>query len=172
MQLLMLMLQKMTISGDKVVIETDNGSGIIKGADSNNNNLFYLGFSLDDDENWPNSSDMSLFSRSTTSPKTIYSKMQYYYGRLSFRSFGSPSYIGEGDSYISSRKIRILKTNNLNSNIFEVDTDGTIIGYSSTGAHNGKDFLRITMKGLPSSTTSIPANTVWVDSKGYLKIVK
>ena len=155
-----------------MVIETSEGSGIIKGLDTSNTTLFSLGFSMDGDEFWPNSSNMSLFSRDAANPLSKYVKMHYQYGRLSFKSFGSPSYIGEDYGYITSRNIKVSKSSSSKENIFEVNVDGSINGYSPNGVPNGQDFLKVTLKGLPLSTTSMPVNTVWVDSNGFLKIVK
>ncbi|HZJ99271.1 MAG TPA: hypothetical protein VFC79_04670 [Tissierellaceae bacterium] len=124
---------------------------------------------MDGDELWSNSSNMNLFSRDISNPLSKYVSMRYHYGILSFSSKGIPSYVGNESGYISGRKIQVSKSSTSKTNTFTVNVDGNIGGYNNAGVPIGNDYLKVSLKGLPTRAADVETGDLWSDN-GTIKI--
>ena len=73
-------------SGDRIVIDTSNGVGRLRGIDSSGNLMIQLGFDNVGDSTWKNSAVLRLFSR-RNNPNENPFEMKYSYGSINMCRF-------------------------------------------------------------------------------------
>ena len=150
-----------------MVIKTDNGSGVIKGVNALGRNAFEMGFSTESSSG-NSTGHLKLFSKNSgPSDGDVTSNLSYGNIKIeSWRGLSNPSYT----SLLSPTKIYLHKDvfDGTGNKKFTVETEPLYF----PNVPPNKNILRVSMSGLPTTNTNLYRGDIWVDSKGYLKIVK